>query len=164
MWNIKKITILLCFLSLVAFISCSAEDKTGGDTGGETGDEIETTEETTDFPHYGIYRDDNIWKGWNKYDFDTKVSTASGKTTIIGYSMNKKTKSAQKFGFDISKWKKETTKSGKITFKAVEPVVETGYNFTDISIVYYYDTKTLKITFKIGADCSFEGKLSRYNM
>ena len=29
MWNIKKITILLCFLSLVAFISCSAEDKTG---------------------------------------------------------------------------------------------------------------------------------------
>ena len=49
MWNIKKITILLCFLSLVAFISCSAEDKTGspkpegeteitGETGGgETG-------------------------------------------------------------------------------------------------------------------------------
>ena len=29
MKNIKKITILLCFLSLVAFVSCSAEDKTG---------------------------------------------------------------------------------------------------------------------------------------
>ena len=48
MWNIKKITILLCFLSLVAFISCSAEDKTGspkpegeteitGETGGGSG-------------------------------------------------------------------------------------------------------------------------------
>ena len=142
-------------------VSCSNEGSVGSPP---PEDEIETTEETTDFPHYGIYRDDNIWKGWNRYDFDTKVSTASGKTTIIGYSMNKKTKSAQKFGFDISKWKKETTKSGKITFKAVEPVVETGYNFTDISIVYYYDTKTLKITFKVGFDCSFEGKFSRYNM
>ncbi|WP_201798568.1 hypothetical protein [Brachyspira catarrhinii] len=33
---LKKITILLCFLSLVAFVSCSAEDKTEitGETGG----------------------------------------------------------------------------------------------------------------------------------
>ena len=26
---LKKITILLCFLSLIAFVSCSAEDKSG---------------------------------------------------------------------------------------------------------------------------------------
>ena len=32
MKKLKNITILLCFLSLLAFISCSAEDKTGGGT------------------------------------------------------------------------------------------------------------------------------------
>ena len=43
MWNIKKITILLCFLSLVAFISCSAEDKTGSPKPeGETEITVET--------------------------------------------------------------------------------------------------------------------------
>ena len=33
MKRLKNITILLCFLSLLAFISCSAEDKTGGGIG-----------------------------------------------------------------------------------------------------------------------------------
>ncbi|CCY74050.1 unknown [Brachyspira sp. CAG:700] len=42
-------------------------------------------------------------------------------------------------------------------------VVETGYNFTDISIVYYYDSSTLEITFKSKTksgvdDCLFKGK------
>ena len=165
MWNIKKITILLCFLSLVAFISCSAEDKTGSPKpegeaeitggsgergsggGGETGG-TKTTEETIDFPDWGIYIDDVIWTGWNRYDFDTKVSTVSGKTTIVGYSLNKRTK-----GTKITK------------FQAVDIVSEAGYNFSNISIIYDYHTKTLKITFKNDEDdCSFEGKFLKYNM
>ena len=65
----------------------------------------------------------------------------------------------QGFGFDISKWKK-TIKDGKDSkYEAVDIVVETGYNFTDISIVYYYDSSTLEITFKDdGDDCLFKGK------
>lgn len=65
----------------------------------------------------------------------------------------------QRFGFDISKWKK-TIKDGKDSkSEAVDIVVETGYKFTDISIVYYYDSSTLEITFKSKSvdDCLFKG-------
>ena len=37
MLNIKKITILLCFLSLLAFISCNNEGSTGSEVGGGSG-------------------------------------------------------------------------------------------------------------------------------
>ena len=37
MKNIKKITILLCFLSLLAFISCNNEGSTGSEVGGGSG-------------------------------------------------------------------------------------------------------------------------------
>ena len=73
--------------------------------------------------------------------------------------MSKKTLgSGQRFGFDISKWKK-TIKDGKDTkSEAVDIVVETGYDFTDISIVYFYDSSTLNITFKTdGKECLFKG-------
>ena len=58
----------------------------------------------------------------------------------------------------FQKWKK-TIKDGKESkSEAVDIVVETGYNFTDISIVYYYDSSTLEITFKSELDdCSFKG-------
>ena len=39
MLNIKKITILLCFLSLLAFISCNNESSTGSEVGGGSGSE-----------------------------------------------------------------------------------------------------------------------------
>ena len=39
MKNIKKITILLCFLSLLAFISCNNESSTGSEVGGGSGSE-----------------------------------------------------------------------------------------------------------------------------
>ena len=39
MLNIKKITILLCFLSLLAFISCNNEGSTGSEVGGGSGSE-----------------------------------------------------------------------------------------------------------------------------
>lgn len=54
----------------------------------------------------------------------------------------------------FQKWKK-TVKDGK---GSKSEVVETGYNFTDISIVYDYDYSTLEITFKSGGDdCLFKG-------
>ena len=197
---LKKITILLCFLSLIAFVSCSAEDKsgvkekdnadgteitgggksgtsgtgegsgTGGGAGtgegsgtGEgagTGGGTETTENGNFPPPAGTYRDDNVWNIWHDTSDDTKVSKLDENTTrITGRSkITSGNGGGQAFGFDISKWKK-TIKDGKnIKSEAVDIVVETGYNFTDISIVYYYDSSTLEITFKDdGDDCLFKG-------
>ena len=209
---LKKITILLCFLSLIAFVSCSAEDKsgvkekdntdgteitgggksgnsgtdggagTGGSagtgggsgtggtsetgegsgTGGSsgTGGGTETTETGNFPPPAGTYRDDNVWNTWHDTSDDTKVSKLDENTTRIkGRSkITSGNGGGQAFGFDISKWKK-TIKDGKESkSEAVDIVVETGYNFTDISIVYYYDSSTLEITFKNGVDdCLFKG-------
>ena len=232
---LKKITILLCFLSLIAFVSCSAEDKsgvkekdnadgteitgggksgnsgtggsagtgggagtggtsgtgggsgTGGSSGtgegsgtggsagtGEgsgtgggagTGGGTETTENGNFPPPAGTYRDDNVWNIWHDTSDDTKVSKLDENTTrITGRSkITSGNGGGQAFGFDISKWKK-TIKDGKESkSEAVDIVVETGYNFTDISIVYYYDSSTLEITFKSKTkssvdDCLFKGK------
>ena len=169
---LKKITILLCFLSLIAFVSCSAEDKsgvkekdntdgteiTGGGKSGTsgTGGGTETTEIGNFPPPAGTYRDDNVWNEWKDENDDTKVSTVGNTTKIEG--MSKSSGGGQRFGFDISKWKK-TIKNGKESkSEAVDIIVETGYNFTDISIVYYYDSSTLEITFKnAGDDCLFKG-------
>ena len=244
---LKKITILLCFLSLIAFVSCSAEDKSGvkekdnadgteitgggksgnsgtgggsgtggsagtgggsgtggtsetgegsgtggtsetggstgtggtsetggstgtggtSETGGSTGtggvtDTTVTTEIGNFPPPAGTYRDDNVWNEWKNKNNDTKVSTDGNTTTITGMSLGDSR--GQRFGFDISKWKK-TIKDGKDSkYEAVDIVVETGYNFTDISIVYYYDSSTLEITFKSKKsksstvdDCLFKG-------
>ena len=179
---LKKITILLCFLSLIAFVSCSAEDKsgvkekdnadgteitgggksgtsgTGGSAGtGEgsgTGGGTETTVTGNFPPLAGTYRDDNVWNAWKD---DTKVSKLDENTNRIT-GRSKSNGGGQAFGFDISKWKK-TIKDGKESkSEAVDIVVEQGYNFTDISIVYYYDSSTLEITFKSGGDdCLFKG-------
>ena len=193
---LKKITILLCFLSLIAFVSCSAEDKSGvkekdnadgteitgggksgnsgtggtsetggstgtggtSETGGSTGTGggTETTITGKFYPPAGTYRDDNVWNEWKDEEDDTKVSTVGNTTKITG--MSKSSGGGQRFGFDISKWKK-TIKDGKESkSEAVDIIVETGYNFTDISIVYYYDSSTLEITFKnAGDECLFKG-------
>ena len=177
---LKKITILLCFLSLIAFVSCSAEDKSGvkekdnadgteitgggksgnSGTGGSagTGGGTETTENGNFPPPAGTYRDDNVWNVWKDEKDDTKVSTVGNTTKIKGMS-KRASSGGQGFGFDISKWKK-TIKDGKESkSEAVDIVVEQGYNFTDISIVYYYDSSTLEITFKSKIDdCLFKGK------
>ena len=232
---LKKITILLCFLSLIAFVSCSAEDKSGvkekdnadgteitgggksgnsgtggsagtggtsetgggtgtggtsetgggtgtggtsetggstgtggtSETGGSTGTGgvTETTENGNFPPPAGTYRDDNVWNIWHDTSDDTKVSKLDENTTrITGRSkITSGNGGGQAFGFDISKWKK-TIKDGKESkSEAVDIIVETGYNFTDISIVYYYDSSTLEITFKSKTkssvdDCLFKGK------
>ena len=213
---LKKITILLCFLSLIAFVSCSAEDKsgvkekdnadgteitgggksgnsgTGGSSGtggtsgtgegsgtggsagtgegsgtggsSETGGGTETIENGNFPPPAGTYRDDNVLNIWHDTSDDTKVSKLDENTTRIkGRSkITSGNGGGQAFGFDISKWKK-TIKDGKESkSEAVDIVVETGYKFTDISIVYYYDSSTLEITFKSKSssvdDCLFKGK------
>ena len=217
---LKKITILLCFLSLIAFVSCSAEDKsgvkekdnadgteitgggksgnsgtggsagtggtsetggstgtggsseTGGSTGtggtSETGGSTGTGEgsgtgggtEITEIgnfpPPAGTYRDDNFWNTWHDTSDDTKVSAVGNTTKIKGKGISL-WDGGKYFDFDISKWKK-TIKDGK-DIKS-EAIVEKDYVYKDISIVYYYDSSTLEITFKSDGfvkDCLFKG-------
>ena len=216
---LKKITILLCFLSLIAFVSCSAEDKSGvkekdnadgteitgggksgtsgtggsagtggtsetgggsgtggtSETGGSTGTGgtsetggsagtgggsgtgggTETIEEGNFPPPAGTYRDDIIWNEWEDENDDTKVSTVGNTTKIKGIALGD---NGNRFDFDISKWKK-TIKDGK-DIKS-EAIVEIDYGYKDISIVYYYDSSTLEITFKSVdsvKDSLFKGK------
>ena len=199
---LKKITILLCFLSLIAFVSCSAEDKsgvkekdnadgteitdggkcgnsgTGGSTGtggsagtgggSGTGGGTETTDgtggsagtsegagagggsgtgggtETTItgkfYPPAGTYKDKD-----GKND-DTKVTIEGEKTKMEGATTNSEGDSSG-FGFNITEWKK-TTKDGKdIKLESVDATDAWGWGHENISIVYYYDTQTLNITF-----------------
>ena len=230
---LKKITILLCFLSLIAFVSCSAEDKsgvkekdnadgteitgggksgtsgtggssgtggtsetgggtgtggtsetggstgtggtseTGGSTGtgggtrtggtSETGGSTGTgggtgtggtsetggsngtgggteTTITGKFPPAGTYKDKD-----GKND-DTKVTIEGENTKMNGRATNSDGKSMG-FGFNITEWKK-TTKDGKdIKLESVDATDAWGWAHSNISIVYYYDTQTLHITF-----------------
>ena len=176
---LKKITILLCFLSLIV-ISCSAEDKsgvkekdntdgteitgggksgtsgTGGSagtggtsetgrgsgTGGSsgTGGRTETTITGKFPPPAGTYKDKD-----GKND-DTKVTIEGEKTKMEGGTTNSEGDSSG-FGFNITEWKK-TTKDGKdIKLESVDATDAWGWGHSNISIVYYYDTQTLNITF-----------------
>ena len=131
MWSIKKITILLCFLSLVAFISCSAEDKTGspkpegeteitGETGGGSGTGgsggsgesgsgggggetggTETTEIGNFPPPEGTYKDTAVTAG------DTVVSKMDENTTKIKGNANGNPTGQPAFDFNISKGRKQ---------------------------------------------------------
>ena len=220
---LKKITILLCFLSLIAFVSCSAEDKSGvkekdnadgteitgggksgnsgtggsagtggtSETGGSsgtggtsgtggssgtggtsetgggsgTGGTSETGEgsgtggtsgtgegsgtgggtETTITgkfpPPAGTYKDKD-----GKND-DTKVTIEGEKTKMEGQSTSSSEGKSEIFGFNITEWKK-TTKDGKdIKLESVDATDAWGWGNKNISIVYYYDTQTLNITY-----------------
>ena len=142
MKRLKNITILLCFLSLLAFISCSAEDKTGvkdnppEDTeivDGETETPTSPSEPETppspsdgieegDFPPpAGKYKsDDRRWEGLVGSYYEPKVSTIGGKTTIDGdlilHDSNIENGKYESLNaeFNVSKWR-QTTKDGKIT-------------------------------------------------
>ena len=150
---LKKITILLCFLSLIAFVSCSAEDKSGVK-------EKDNTEEGNFYPPFGDYKDRKI--GYSTSSGEdltiTKVSKVSENTTKIKGYAARSDGAAKRFNFDISKWKK-TIKDGKdIKSEAVNINIVVEPGLTDISIVYYYDSSTLEITFKAdGDDCLFKG-------
>ena len=160
---LKKITILLCFLSLIAFVSCSAEDKSGvkekdnadgteitgggksgtSETGGSTGTGggTETTEIGNFPPPAGTYKDKD-----GKND-DTKVTIEGEKTKMEGQSTSSSEGKSEIFGFNITEWKK-TTKDGKdIKLESVDATDAWGWGNKNISIVYYYDTQTLNITY-----------------
>ena len=196
---LKKITILLCFLSLIAFVSCSAEDKsgvkekdnadgteitgggksgtsgtggssgtggtsetgggsgtggtseTGGSTGtggtSETGGSSGTGGGTGKFPPpAGTYKDKD-----GKND-DTEVTIEGEKTKMERGTTNSEGDSSG-FGFNITEWKK-TTKDGKDILESVDATDAWGWGHENISIVYYYDTQTLHITY----DTALHGK------
>ena len=219
---LKKITILLCFLSLIAFVSCSAEDKSGvkekdnadgteitgggksgnsgtdggsgtggsagtvggsgtggsagtgegsgtggtsgtgegsgtggtSETGGSsgtggsagtgggsgTGGGTETTITGKFYPPAGTYKDKD-----GKND-DTEVTIEGEKTKMKGRTTNSDGEWTG-FGFNITEWKK-TTKDGKdIKLESVNATDANGWGHSNISIVYYYDTQTLNITY-----------------
>ena len=184
---LKKITILLCFLSLIAFVSCSAEDKSGvkekdnadgteitgggksgnsgtggtSETGGSTGTGgtsetggsagtdggsgtgggTETTVTGKFYPPAGTYKDKD-----GKND-DTEVTIEGEKTKMEGQSTSSSEGKSEIFGFNITEWKK-TTKDGKdIKLESVDATDAWGWGNKNISIVYYYDTQTLNITY-----------------
>ena len=150
---LKKITILLCFLSLIAFVSCSAEDKSGVK-------EKDNTEEGNFYPPFGDYKDKKI--GFSTSSGEdlgiTEVYKVSENTTKIKGYAARSDGAAKRFDFDISKWKK-TIKDGKdIKSEAIE-IKDNDNGYKDISIVYYYDSSTLEITFKSnsGTDFLFKG-------
>ena len=218
---LKKITILLCFLSLIAFVSCSAEDKSGvkekdnadgteitgggksgtsgtggssgtggtsetgggsgtggssetggssgtggtSETGGSsgtggtsgtgegsgTGGGTETTITGKFPPPSGTYKDKDGEKVTIK-DENTQIK-------IKGKAKNSEGK-GDPFGFNITEWKK-TTKDGKdIKLESVDATDAWGWGNQNISIVYYYDTQTLHITYDTalhGSGYSFIG-------
>ena len=182
MKRLKNITILLCFLSLFAFISCSAEDKMGGKTppGGETEtppSEPETIEEidAEGFPPelFGTYRDERIYNKFKDERDDAKVSLSGQEIWMRGTQMfNKEDGSTgtQSMDSKIKKWKK-TTKGGKI-IKLEGESFSTKYDFdtgetTTVAktvIIYDYENKTVSMTFTAstytpdGVDASFYGK------
>ena len=146
---LKKITILLCFLSLIAFVSCSAEDKSGVK-------EKDNTEEGNFYPPFGDYKDKKIGSSTSSGEdlTITKVSKVSENTTKIkGYAVRSDDGGARRFDFDISKWKK-TIKDGK-DIKSEAFNIKVEEDLTDISIVYYYDSSTLEITFKSNSGTDF---------
>ena len=173
---LKKITILLCFLSLIAFVSCSAEDKTGvknnppendteikGDSGSGGGEPetIETIEiEAKDFPTdlLGTYRDDRVYPGY-KENGDTKVEHDKliKKIKIEGvWHKDDAPGRGSTLKFTIEKWKK-TTKGGETIKLEVEVDEKRGKGI----ITFDCKTKTLSGKFTWSSDGvknSFNGK------
>ena len=106
MWNIKKITILLCFLSLVAFISCSAEDKTGSPKPeGET--KITIPEK-----YHGNY----TRRGWSSFDDDAEIYADK----IV-------------LKLDKIRWREEKDFSG--TYKVADATVKKNTEIVDRDII-----------------------------
>ena len=119
--------------------------------GSETGGGTETTVIGKFPPPAGTYKD----KDW-KND-DTKVTIEGEKTKMERGTTNSEGDSSG-FGFNITEWKK-TTKDGKdIKLESVDATDAWGWGHSNISIVYYYDTQTLNITFDTalhGSDHAF---------
>ena len=182
MKRLKNITILLCFLSLLAFISCSAEDKTGiknnppedteivdGETGsGGTGSgsssggssETETGGgtgipepiEAKDFPADLLGYYAHSKTGY-PYTQVYSMINEGVKTTVIQATFDNGTDEGARHNILIEKWKK-TTKGGKII--KLEGERDKGHGC--YTVTFDYETKTISGTFKhTGVDWSFSG-------
>ena len=141
---LKKITILLCFLSLIAFISCSAEDKSGVKgkdntghvgvgTGGETGTgkadgKSESTEtsggtETVETPKDVVETyETNFSTLYGTYKDtigEVQVKNPGTPADIMGNLSCEKRKAATKFGFNVTKWKKRNEDGKDIKLEAI---------------------------------------------
>ena len=144
MRNIKTIFILVLSLILLFAVSCSNEDKTGGET--------ETTEtiEAKDFPTelIGTYRDEKVASaGYSGVNFDTKVSTINlgiQKTKIEGTWLKDGVTPPETYrcGAFIEKWKQ--TKKGGNPIKLEGEYVNGEEKYT---IIYDYASETLSCTF-----------------
>ena len=156
---LKKITILLCFLSLLSFINCSAEDKTGvKNNPPETTETIEI--ESKDFPTdlLGTYQDEKVASaGYSGANFNTKVSydETTKKTKIEGTWLKEGTTSGQGQNFSIEKWK-QTKKGGNPIKLEGESSDSGGGKYT---IIYDYASGTLSGTYMhTDGTWSFNGK------
>ena len=115
--------------------------------GSETGGGTETTITGKFPPPAGTYKDKD-----GKND-DTEVTIEGENTKMEGRTTNSDGK-WMGFGFNITEWKK-TTKDGKdIKLESVDATDAWGWAHSNISIVYYYDTQTLHITY----DTALHGK------
>ena len=116
--------------------------------GSETGGGTETTVIGKFPPPAGTYKDKD---GKNN---DTEVTIEGEKTKMEGQSTSSSEGKSEIFGFNITEWKK-TTKDGKdIKLESVDATDTWGWGHENISIVYYYDTQTLHITY----DTALHGK------
>ena len=141
MTNIKKNFILVLSLILLFAVSCSNEDKTGGET--ETTETIEI--EAKDFPEglKGRYKDDKLASsGFSGYNFETEVSYyETTKTTKIEGSWLKDgvtPAATYRCGAFIEKWKQ--TKKGGNPIKLEGEYVNGEEKYT---IIYDYASETL---------------------
>ena len=149
MRNIKTIFILVLSLILLFAVSCSNEDKTGG--------ENNTPENDTEL--LGTYRDENVASaGYSGVNFDTKVSydETTKKTKIEGTWLQDGTTDGQGQGCSIEKWKK-TTKGGNPIKLEGEYDNGKGRKYT---VIYDYASGTLSGTYahSDGTKASFNGK------
>ncbi len=162
MKRLKNITILLCFLSLLAFIGCDTESKTGGKVTPPSEPEIVTIEiEAKDFPAdlLGQYRDDKVYSKFTDETDDTlfrQIDIGGGiKVIIINGKWLKKYFDTKGLVRDlkIEKWIK-TTKGGK-TIKLESIEVTKDSNVIEATITYDYETKTLSGTYTDGTGATF---------
>ena len=150
MRNIKTIFILVLSLILLLAVSCSNEDKTGG--------ENNTPENDTEL--LGTYRDENVASaGYSGVNFDTKVSydeTTTKTTKIEGTWLKDGTTDTYRAGAFIEKWK-QTKKDGK-TIKLEGEFSDAGGG--KYIITYDYASRTLSGTYAHpdGTKASFNGK------
>ena len=157
MRNIKTIFILVLSLILLLAVSCSNEDKTGGET--ETIEEIDAK----DFPEdlKGTYQDEKVASaGFSGVNFDTKVSydeTTTKTTKIEGNWLKDGVTPADTYraGAFIEKWKQ--TKKGGNPIKLEGEYVKDEEKYT---VIYDYASGTLSGTYahSDGTKASFNGK------